>query len=163
MDRNGDAIIATADQSIQAGDGGTGFALDIQAYKPTYFNSTLYFSGTYLFNPRNTNGVRTFRTRRGEDVMSVADQYLYRGGVSHAVPKTRGLAFRRLRSDSQPDETILRAPKPAAMERRFFGPRLGFAKRLSSLPATVWFGLAACGRGANFRLEFPADFRLDRG
>jgi hypothetical protein len=91
LDRNNNPIIATADQSIQAGDGGTGFSLDIQAYKPTYFQSMLYFSGSYLFNPRNTNGVSSFRTRPGEEYLSVADQYLYRGGVSHAVPKVRGL------------------------------------------------------------------------
>jgi hypothetical protein len=91
MDRTGNLIVATADQSIQGGDGGTGFALDVQAYRPAYFNSMLYFSGTYLFNPRNTNGVSTFRTRPGEEVMSVADQYLFRGGVSRALPKVRGL------------------------------------------------------------------------
>jgi hypothetical protein len=90
-DRNGNTIIATADQSIQAGDGGTGFALDLQAYKPTILSSMLYFSGSYLFNPRNTNGVSTFRTRRGEEVFSVADQYLYRGGISRGFPGVRGL------------------------------------------------------------------------
>ena len=55
-------IIATADQSIQAGDGGTGFAIDVQAYKRVSFASELYFAGVYLFNPRDTNGVSTFRT-----------------------------------------------------------------------------------------------------
>ena len=88
----GQRIIATADQSIQAGDGGTGFAVDLQAYKRAYFQSELYFSGVYLFNPRNTNGVSTFRRLPGEQVMSVADQYLFRGGIGHAVPKVRGLA-----------------------------------------------------------------------
>ncbi|HEY6991234.1 MAG TPA: hypothetical protein VH369_22750 [Bryobacteraceae bacterium] len=88
----GRQIIATADQSIQAGDGGTGFAIDIQGYKRAWFNSELYFAGVYLFNPRNTNGVSTFRAANGEQVMSVADQYLYRGGIGHAVPKIRGLA-----------------------------------------------------------------------
>ncbi|HZT38668.1 MAG TPA: hypothetical protein VFA28_12270 [Bryobacteraceae bacterium] len=88
----GQQIIATADQSIQAGDGGTGFAIDIQAYHRTWFNSELYFAGVYLFNPRDTNGVSTFRRLPGEQVMSVADQYLYRGGIGHAVPKVRGLA-----------------------------------------------------------------------
>jgi hypothetical protein len=91
LDRDGNVIIATADQSIQAGDGGTGFSIDIQAYKPTIFDSMLYFTGSYLFNPRNTNGVSTFRTAPGEEVMSVADQYVYRGGISHAFPKVRGL------------------------------------------------------------------------
>ena len=88
----GQLINATADQSIQAGDGGTGFAIDLQGYKRTYFNSELYFSGVYLFNPRNTNGVSTFRRAAGEQVMSVTDQYLYRGGIGHGVPWIRGLA-----------------------------------------------------------------------
>jgi hypothetical protein len=90
-DRNGQLIRATADQSIQPGDGGTGLALDIQAYSPPVMSSILYFTGSYLFNPRNTNGVSTFRTRPGEEVMSVADQYLFRGGVSRAFPKVRAL------------------------------------------------------------------------
>lgn len=88
---NGKTIIATADQSIQAGDKGWGFALDTQAYKRTYFHTTLYFSGAWLFNPENTNGVLTFRSRANERVMSVADQYLWRGGLAHAVPKIKGL------------------------------------------------------------------------
>ena len=47
----------------------------------------------YLFNPRDTNGVTTNRPRPGEQVMSVTDQYLYRGGIGHSVPKIRGLAM----------------------------------------------------------------------
>ena len=87
----GASILAVADQSIQAGDGGVGFAVDLQAYHPAPFRTMVYFSGTYLFNPRDTNGVPTFRRAAGEQVMSVSDQYLYRGGVSHAVPRIRGL------------------------------------------------------------------------
>src|SRR5439155_8688365 len=89
----GKQIVATADQSIQAGDGGTGFAIDIGAYKRTYFNSELYFAGVYLFNPRDTNGVSSFRSRPGETVLSVTDQYLFRGGIGHAIPRVRGLAM----------------------------------------------------------------------
>lgn len=88
----GQRIIATADQSIQAGDGGTGFTIDLQAYKRIPLQSELYFAGLYLFNPRNTNGVSTFRTAPGEQVMSVTDQYLFRGGIGRPVPKVRGLA-----------------------------------------------------------------------
>ena len=88
----GQQIIATADQSIQAGDGGTGLAVELQGYKRIPFRSELYFAGVYLFNPRDTNGVATFRTARGEAVMSVTDQYLYRGGIGRPVPKIRGLA-----------------------------------------------------------------------
>ena len=92
INAQGVALVATADQSIQAGDGGWGFVLDMQAYKPVKYGFMVYASGSYLFNPMDTNGVRTFRTRRGEDVMSVADQYLARAGVLHAIPKVPGLA-----------------------------------------------------------------------
>jgi len=88
---SGGLLLATADQSLQAGDCGWGFTLDTQAYKPFIKKSMLYFAGAYLFNPEDTNGVATFRTRKYEDIMSVADQYLFRGGISHAVPKIRGL------------------------------------------------------------------------
>jgi hypothetical protein len=91
LDRNGRPVIATADQSIQPGDGGTGFAVDLQAFHPAPFRTMAYFSALYLVNPRNTNGVSTFRTRRGEEVFSVTDQYLYRGGVSRGVPWVPGL------------------------------------------------------------------------
>ncbi|MDX2149819.1 MAG: hypothetical protein SFV54_03725 [Bryobacteraceae bacterium] len=90
-DAAGNIIQATADQSIQAGDGGVGFAIDTQAYRPLKWGFMGYFSGSYLFNPRDTNGVSTFRRRRGEEVMSVSDQYLVRGGIAHAVPGVRGL------------------------------------------------------------------------
>lgn len=90
-DRNGNPVVATADQSIQAGDGRTGFALDIQAYRRVWYDSMVYLTGTYLFNPADTNGVATFRRRANEAVMSVSDQYLFRGGVSRALPWMRGL------------------------------------------------------------------------
>ena len=89
LGRDGITILAT-DQSIQARGGGTGFAIDLQRFKRTYFNSELYFTGVYLFNPRDTNGLTTNRTRPGEQVMSVTDPYLYRGGIGHAVPRIRG-------------------------------------------------------------------------
>jgi hypothetical protein len=91
LDRNGVPIMATADQSIQPGDGGTGFTVDLQAYHPGPLYTMLYFNALYLSNPRNTNGVSSFRTRRGEEVLSVTDQYLYRGGISRAVPRVPGL------------------------------------------------------------------------
>jgi len=75
-----------------AGDGGTGFSLDVQGYKRVAWRNELYFAGVYLFNPRDTNGVSTFRRANGETVMSVTDQYLFRGGIGRAFPKIRGLA-----------------------------------------------------------------------
>ncbi len=81
-----------ADQSIQPGDGTWGFTLGTQAYKTTYFRTTAYFQGSWLFNPEDTNGVPTFRSQPGEGVMSATDQYLFRSGLSRHVPKVRGLA-----------------------------------------------------------------------
>ncbi len=80
------------DQSIQPGDGGYGFTLDAQAYKSIRF-ATFYGSGVYLFNPKNTNGVLTGRSRPSEAIMSVADQYLYRFGAVVPAPKLRSVVL----------------------------------------------------------------------
>jgi hypothetical protein len=90
---NGQVGKATADQSLQPGDGTWGFGLNTQAYKQVYFHTMTYFAGSWLFNPVNTTGVKTFRARPTEAVMSASDQYLWRGGLSHSVPKVRGLAL----------------------------------------------------------------------
>jgi hypothetical protein len=84
--------IRAVDQSIQPGDGGYGFTLDAQAYKGVGF-ATFFGSGTYLFNPKVHNGVLTGRGRASEAIMSVADQYLYRGGVILPTPKWRSLGW----------------------------------------------------------------------
>lgn len=74
------------DQSIQLGDGGWGFVFSTDMYKRLW-KTTLYGSGVYLVNPRDTNGVRTGRGRASEAIMSVSDQYLARAGVLFPVPK----------------------------------------------------------------------------
>jgi hypothetical protein len=88
----GQIIKATADQSMQPGDGGWGFVLGSQAYKALWSRSDVYLEGQYLFNPLDTNGVATFRSQPGQSIMSVTDQYLYRAGLSQGVPKLHGLA-----------------------------------------------------------------------
>jgi hypothetical protein len=84
--------IRTVDQSIQPGDGGFGVLADLNAFKG-FGDFALYFSGSYLSNPGETSGVRTYRSAPGEEVMSIADQYLVRGGASAAVPGVRNLSF----------------------------------------------------------------------
>ncbi len=78
----------TVDQSIQLGDSGTGLALDYLAYKALPRRFTLFSTGVYLLNPRNTYTATTPNAR----ALSVPDQYLLRGGVGYAVPKLNGLA-----------------------------------------------------------------------
>ena len=78
--------------AIQLGDGGWGVDVEVTGYHRLFHERVFgYVSGFYLFNPRNTNGVSTFRTRRGEELFSVTDQYLYRGGISRALPGVRGV------------------------------------------------------------------------
>jgi hypothetical protein len=89
----GQIVKATADQSLQPGDGEWAFNVGSQAYKSLWRHSSAYGQGVYLFSPADTNGVATFRSQAGQGVMSSADQYLYRLGVAQGVPKIRGLAF----------------------------------------------------------------------
>ncbi len=80
----------TVDQSITPGDGGFGWIVTANAFKlvlEDFYPVTLFAQGSYLFNPRDTNGVPTFRTLPGEEVMSVADQYL--GRIGFALPLLR--------------------------------------------------------------------------
>ena len=89
----GRRVKATADQSLQPGDGGWGFSVGTQGYKRLWRSGTAYGQGNYLFNPLDTNAVTTFRSQPGQGVMSVTDQYLFRAGVSQTVPKLQGVAL----------------------------------------------------------------------
>lgn len=84
--------VETVDQSIQPGDGGWGVMLDAQAFQRIRHSGfALYGSASYLINPRNTNGVPTFRSGLGEGVMSVADQYVARVGTSYSNKDWKGI------------------------------------------------------------------------
>ncbi len=81
----------TVDQSIQPGDGGFGFILELEGFQRIRRSGfALYGSAAYLINPRNKTDVPTFRGAVGEEVMSVADQYLARAGVSYSTAKWKG-------------------------------------------------------------------------
>lgn len=87
--RSGNALVReerTVDQSITPGDGSFGVVLGLQGFYTLLERFTLFTEGSYLFSPRNTNGVPTFRAGSGEDVMSVSDFYLARVGVGTPIP-----------------------------------------------------------------------------
>ena len=86
---NPSPIPTTVDQSIQLGDSGTGFVFDYLAYKYLPRGFTLFSSGIYLFNPRNTYTATT----PGARVLSVSGQYLFRGGVGYEVRQLHGIAL----------------------------------------------------------------------
>jgi hypothetical protein len=80
--------VTTVDQSIQLGDSGTGLAIDYLGYMALSQRFTLFSTGVYLFNPKNTYTATTPNARE----LSVPDQYLVRGGLGYAVPKVPGVA-----------------------------------------------------------------------
>lgn len=84
--------VESVDQSIQPGDGGFGVILDAQVLQRVLGGKGAFYAGaTYLANPESTNGTPTFRGNTGEEVMSIADQYLGRVGMSYAAPSWKGL------------------------------------------------------------------------
>ncbi|APQ16473.1 protein involved in meta-pathway of phenol degradation [Maribacter hydrothermalis] len=81
------------DQSIQPGDGGFGFTADFQWYQKLTNGLFSYASGFYLLNPREINGIRTFRETlspllENESIMAVPDQYSVRTGLSYSLSPT---------------------------------------------------------------------------
>jgi hypothetical protein len=75
--------LRTVDQSIQLGDGGTGI---IAAANGFYNFSSLvgiYGNLYYLINPREQNGVPTYRSNPNEAITSVPDQYMARLGLNY--------------------------------------------------------------------------------
>ncbi|HEX8710281.1 MAG TPA: hypothetical protein VF730_00320 [Terracidiphilus sp.] len=94
--RSGTAQTEPFDESIQPGDGTWGFNVATEAYREFFWHTSGYFTGSWLFSPQDTTGVKTFRSAPGEDVVSATDQYLWRGGVSRPVTGVkllRGLAL----------------------------------------------------------------------
>ena len=84
--------LRTVDQSIQLGDGGTGLTMEINSFVTLKSNLGLYANGFYLSNPREQNGVRTYRelvsaTIANEAISSVPDQFMARLGANYAVNK----------------------------------------------------------------------------
>jgi hypothetical protein len=99
--------VKAVDQSVQPGDGGWGVLFDVQAFRQ-WSKATLFASGTYLANPRDTNGTPSILVGLGvgnnpafaaEGVLvnSVPDQYLVRIGAVVPLGKSglgASLAYR---------------------------------------------------------------------
>lgn len=86
------------DQSIQPGDGGWGFDIEMLAYTKIYKGLSAYANAFYLFNPMNTSGVHTYRDSlspilANEAIMSITDQYMARLGFAYDVWPKAGLTL----------------------------------------------------------------------
>lgn len=86
-------VLGPVDQSIQLGDGGTGFSTEINAFYNFTHSLGVYGNFFYLFNPREQNGTSTARggtpsasaVKYGSSTMSVPDQLMVRGGIAYAA------------------------------------------------------------------------------
>lgn len=100
------------DQSIQPGDGGLGFSLELQGY--VRISGALYAYGNafYLLNPMETNGTRTYRETlnpllSNESIMSVTDQYMARVGLNWSVSPSGWNLFCGGRVEGIPVEDLI--------------------------------------------------------
>lgn len=78
------------DQSIQLGDGGTALITELNGFYNFNERAGLYTTLYYMTNPREVNGVRTYRetlspTLANESIMSVPDQYMARLGANYSL------------------------------------------------------------------------------
>lgn len=97
-------VLGPVDQSIQLGDGGTGFSLEVNSFKRIGHQWSLYANLYYLANPREQNGVSTSRggTTSATNIqyftstMSVPDQYMARAGANFMSGKFTFAAGARL-------------------------------------------------------------------
>ena len=86
--------VRTVDQSIQPGDGGFGILVDFSTFSALAGGKmSVYGGGAYLATPGEKSNVQTYRTAAGEEVMSIADQFLVRGGAAVPIPKLSNMTL----------------------------------------------------------------------
>jgi len=96
-------VTRNVDQSIQPGDGGWGLTMELNGYRELFPRVIGYAQAFYLFNPQNVNGTTSPTARRdaGPDIggvsidngMSIADQYLFRTGLSFVLSTKHHVAL----------------------------------------------------------------------
>ncbi len=106
-------VLGAVDQSIQLGDGGTGFTTEVNAYYNFSHKVSVYGNFYYLLNPREQNGTLTSRgsvpsaanIANGSFVMSVPDQFMVRAGVN--VRFNKAVASLGVREEALPAKDLL--------------------------------------------------------
>ena len=139
-------VLRPVDPAIQQGDGGWGILLSAQAFQKIFTNTSIYFQGTYLSNPREMNGTQTpfgdIPELTGGDIgyriNSVPDQYVARLGLSHTIWPEIGLSV------------TLGARAEGVPRRDLFGDSQGYRLPGHAVSVEPGFSIAL---GKNF-LEF---------
>lgn len=148
---NGEPQVRPVDQSIQPGDGGFGMTVDFQIYQKIAEDLFGYGSGFYLFNPKETNGTRTFRETlspilQNEAIMSVPDQYSLRIGLSYSASPRISTSL-GARFDCVPVEDLI-------------GGSAGFRRPGNVL--SIDPGIALMYNNVTFNLNVPVAVRRER-
>lgn len=86
LDKNKNEYIQrkALDQSMQLGDSGWGYSVELQGYQSIFKNASVYYNGFYMFSPKVVNNATGF---------SVPDQFAGRAGVSYAIVPKKGISF----------------------------------------------------------------------
>ena len=86
-------VMAPVNQSIQLGDGGTGFSLEANGFYTVNKTINLYANAFYLFSPRDVNGTYAFGIAQASKdqinatatINSVADGFTVRAGANFSI------------------------------------------------------------------------------
>jgi len=94
LQSNGTRLLGPVDQSIQLGDGGTGYTLELNTFYNLSHKFGFYGNFFYLSNPADVNGTPRSATAASataiaitSDVESIPDQMLLRIGASYVVKR----------------------------------------------------------------------------
>lgn len=103
---SGQAIRYPVDQSIQPGDGGWGYIVQVQTFATAFHNAVAYLSGSYLINPRKLTDVA--KDPGSKVFWSVPDAYTSRAGLAFAFWPNMGMSANLgARIDGQPVRDLI--------------------------------------------------------
>lgn len=134
-------VYKVVDQSIQLGDGGFGFVVEYDAAYSLAKNLSIYSTGLYLSNPRNTNGVLRSATLTSNiplsNEFSVVDQFMVRVGARYAF---KGFQIAGgIRYEGIPSEDLIGKSDGFRRPGRIFSiePAVGYVIKRHSFGANV--------------------------
>jgi len=172
-------VLAPVDQAIQLGDGGTGITAELSAFYSINKAVNLFVSGFCLINPREQNGVSNLKGRNptqaeiknNTTVMSVPDQYTFRGGANFQFEKIAVTAA--VRYEKVPVNDLIGGNKGFRRAASIASAEPGITYIMKNVLAYVYTGIPfkrdivqnaennmTPAGFANFILTFGAQFKL---
>ena len=172
-------VLAPVDQAIQLGDGGTGITAELSAFYSLNKTINIFVHGYYLMNPREQNGVSNLKGRNptpleinnSTTVMSVPDQYSFRGGTNLQFQKI--VLTVDLRYEKVPVKDIIGGNKGFRRAASIISIEPGITYKMKKTLAFVYLGVPfkrniiqntennmTPAGFANYLISFGAQFKL---